>query len=1113
MNDAPEDRLFARWCQHGDPQALGALFDATALRLLKLAIHIVGDASEAEDIVQATFLTAIEQRTTVDPARPVMPWLSGVLAHKAQQHRRRASRVVDAERLAQRAVDDPSRPLERRELDGEVARAIDQVGEPLRAVLVLRLRHGMEIADIAHVLERDPGTVRVQLHRGLEKLRGRLPAALVSSLFVGWVAPRGLDALREVVVQKAAAVAVGTSSSLVLGGAIMSKKALMAVAVVLAIAAVVWIQQLPDDAASSRADSTDPLRAAELASVATPSSSTVAPETSIAVPATAVGREATPASATGLRGRVVDAETQEPIAGASLRLFAPREALALDLVREQPDLYELDARGQVNTPNRADWPLLVESSAAARFGRGLLQVYGRPLPREEPIASTRSGGDGSFSIPSGESGGVLEGASPGYATRWRAARDPQELQTLELWREREVHGVVVDQRGTPVAETLDLVLTGTHFRPSAREVPAPTDTDSVSSLVPFERQIVPEGIGAWTARTDGTGRFSVHVGALVVFATIVTPGWGRALRSYDKADGSELTVHCVRVPSFHFVDAESGAPVERVHLIGREMADRYVTWSGEFFAPEGRLELPGDWSYALWHAKETISFVAWDENHAPTEVLVSDLANVTTIEMPMKAGKVDTLEGVVRRNGAPLADAEVALLGRSPLQWSVDEDFLVDAATTSADGRFHLAAAGGAYILRVREDRGPFLENVHYPDRPQVSMVRAIAGREPYFQAVTLPSAETLAIDLDRTSEIEVEIVDTLGVARVEHVVALNAADGRTVIAHTDAHGLARFANLPPGRFGLHVPFVSPKLGSFAGGELREVDLLPSAVERVRIELPAITGPRHARVEARGVRLYSGWRTRYAGEPWQEISADGTLPVDLDAGRFELEISAPDGRRWFPSVPNDAPDGHVIVLDPGSGRYKGRLEREDGTPWVGVAVHAATWGDPTQAPPRVSTVTDAAGEFELAGLMSAQYRLLFQTQVERAVWDDWSNALAGVTYSPSAPPSEAGTQLTIRMAHSAAPVRVHGVVERANGQPLANATLVFECEFPGEAGTLRIGGNQSFLHADERGAFDARLPPAARLTVRVYATTKEPPLLVQEIGPGLGNEPLRLIVP
>ncbi|MEQ1893584.1 MAG: sigma-70 family RNA polymerase sigma factor, partial [Planctomycetota bacterium] len=133
----PADLHFARWCRTADPTALGELFDATAPRLLRLAIHLVGDAATAEDLVQQTYLAALEQRARLDGARPVWPWLTGVLANLAKKHQRRAGRERELEPVLA-AAEDPSRPLERRELDGEIARAIDELGEPYREVVLLR---------------------------------------------------------------------------------------------------------------------------------------------------------------------------------------------------------------------------------------------------------------------------------------------------------------------------------------------------------------------------------------------------------------------------------------------------------------------------------------------------------------------------------------------------------------------------------------------------------------------------------------------------------------------------------------------------------------------------------------------------------------------------------------------------------------------------------------------------------------------------------------------------------------------------------------------------------------------------------------------------------------
>src|SRR5688572_14496340 len=188
---ATEDRLFERWCRQGDAEALGELFDLASPGLLRLAIHLVGEAAEAEDLVQATFLAAIEQRARVDSSQPVLPWLTAVLSNKAADHKRRARRGVDLGEVSD-SVEDASLPAERRELSGELAKAIDALEEPYRQVMILRLRHGLSPADIAHVLERSPGAVRVQLLRAQQKLRGRLPPSLVGAFLIAAAAPRGL---------------------------------------------------------------------------------------------------------------------------------------------------------------------------------------------------------------------------------------------------------------------------------------------------------------------------------------------------------------------------------------------------------------------------------------------------------------------------------------------------------------------------------------------------------------------------------------------------------------------------------------------------------------------------------------------------------------------------------------------------------------------------------------------------------------------------------------------------------------------------------------------------------------------------------------------------------
>src|SRR5262245_41201396 len=87
------DGAFARYRACGDSRALAAVFDAVAPELLRIALHLTQDRHAAEDLVQSTFLVAIEDRARWDQQRGVVPWLLGILANRARRHRREQARA------------------------------------------------------------------------------------------------------------------------------------------------------------------------------------------------------------------------------------------------------------------------------------------------------------------------------------------------------------------------------------------------------------------------------------------------------------------------------------------------------------------------------------------------------------------------------------------------------------------------------------------------------------------------------------------------------------------------------------------------------------------------------------------------------------------------------------------------------------------------------------------------------------------------------------------------------------------------------------------------------------------------------------------------------------
>ncbi|MBK8096702.1 MAG: sigma-70 family RNA polymerase sigma factor [Planctomycetes bacterium] len=203
---------FRRYRDHGDVAALGQVFDLTAQELLLVAAHLARRGVEAEDLVQHTFVTAIARAATWDSRRPVEPWLVGILGNLARNAQRRAQRqwraeasIVDESMAASgEGGRDPQERAELSESAVAIRGALRAMPAAAREVLTLHLVHGMTPTEIAHAIGRPVGTVKSQVHRGLEQLRGRLPAGLATLLVVSWSRGEALAAVRIAVLATAA---------------------------------------------------------------------------------------------------------------------------------------------------------------------------------------------------------------------------------------------------------------------------------------------------------------------------------------------------------------------------------------------------------------------------------------------------------------------------------------------------------------------------------------------------------------------------------------------------------------------------------------------------------------------------------------------------------------------------------------------------------------------------------------------------------------------------------------------------------------------------------------------------------------------------------------------
>src|SRR5215831_15346981 len=142
MDGARLEELFEKYRSAGDLDALAQVFDRTAEQLLKVAQHVSRDEAQAEDLVQATFLAAIEHAERFDASRELVPWLAGILANKAKLAKSLSSRAPDPARMSERASEDPALDAELREFLATIERALERVPDAYRQVLRIHLAEG-----------------------------------------------------------------------------------------------------------------------------------------------------------------------------------------------------------------------------------------------------------------------------------------------------------------------------------------------------------------------------------------------------------------------------------------------------------------------------------------------------------------------------------------------------------------------------------------------------------------------------------------------------------------------------------------------------------------------------------------------------------------------------------------------------------------------------------------------------------------------------------------------------------------------------------------------------------------------------------------------------------
>ena len=164
-----------------DSAAIEALIETHGNRLLRSATLLCGDETNAQDLVQDTFVEAFRSVHRFRGQASLYTWLHSILLNLTRHHRRDSQRLVYDNELAAREVsvlEERPSALDFESAAAELARALRQLSDSHREVLVLRYYEHMKIHELARHLGVSKGTVKSRLHYAIREMQKILPSEM-----------------------------------------------------------------------------------------------------------------------------------------------------------------------------------------------------------------------------------------------------------------------------------------------------------------------------------------------------------------------------------------------------------------------------------------------------------------------------------------------------------------------------------------------------------------------------------------------------------------------------------------------------------------------------------------------------------------------------------------------------------------------------------------------------------------------------------------------------------------------------------------------------------------------------------------------------------------------
>jgi RNA polymerase sigma-70 factor, ECF subfamily len=199
-----------------DEKAVRSIMQANNRRLYRIARGILRNDSEAEDVVQETYVRAFTHLENFRGDSSLATWLARIAMNEALGRLRRQRAGVEWTSLPEGTIEaqiiqfphsaaseDPEKSMAQRQIQNVVEHAIDELPDPFRVVFITRVIEGMNVEETAEILQLKPETVKTRLHRARTMLRDNVekkigPVVMEAFPFAG----RRCERLTEAVLKR-----------------------------------------------------------------------------------------------------------------------------------------------------------------------------------------------------------------------------------------------------------------------------------------------------------------------------------------------------------------------------------------------------------------------------------------------------------------------------------------------------------------------------------------------------------------------------------------------------------------------------------------------------------------------------------------------------------------------------------------------------------------------------------------------------------------------------------------------------------------------------------------------------------------------------------------------